>query len=127
MTRYVFDAWAWVEYMGGSNQGRKAERAMSANEVWTSVVSLAELVSKFARTGMESKPVVDAVTSLSRLGVPDVRDAEEAGEIHARIKATSPNFSLPDSFVLQLARKVGGRVLTGDPEFRGITEAEFLE
>jgi predicted nucleic acid-binding protein len=51
----------------------------------------------------------------------------EAGEIHAIEKKLSPNFSLPDSFVLQLARKLGAKVLTGDPDFRKVKEAELIE
>jgi predicted nucleic acid-binding protein len=128
MTSYVVDAWAWVEYMDGSAQGKKVDRLISGNaDVWTSVVSLAELVSKYTRKGMDSKPIVDAVTSLSKLGIPGVKDAKEAGELHAKEKARSPNFSLPDSFVLQLARKTGARVLTGDPDFHGIKEVELIE
>ena len=49
----------------------------------------------------------------------------EAGLLHARVRKGSPNFSLGDAFVLQLARKPRGKVMTGDPDFRGIREAEF--
>jgi predicted nucleic acid-binding protein len=38
----------------------------------------------------------------------------------------SPNFGLADSFVLQLARKVGAKVLTGDSDFKGLREAEYI-
>jgi predicted nucleic acid-binding protein len=128
MTRYVVDSWAWIEYMDGSGLGRKVDKLISGNvEVWTSVVSLAELASKYSRKGMDRRPVIDAVMTLSRLGVPDGEDAAEAGEIHAIEKRRSPNFSLPDSFVLQLARKIGAKVLTGDPDFRKVKEAELIE
>jgi predicted nucleic acid-binding protein len=69
---------------------------------------------------------METLKSLSRFGAPSYEDALEAGDLHARTRKTSPSFGLADSFVLQLARKVGARVLTGDPDFRGIKEADLI-
>ena len=124
MTRLVVDSWAWVEYLRGSPLGKSVETAMQgSSELWTSVVTVAEVASKFRRAGKVEGPSVAAMTALSRVGVPALEDAREAGRIHAATKAEVPNFSLADSFVLQLARKVGGKVLTGDPDFRKVKEA----
>ncbi|MGI0080361.1 MAG: hypothetical protein ACRECH_12145 [Nitrososphaerales archaeon] len=46
--------------------------------------------------------------------------------MQAEIKAKNKNFGLADSFVLSAARKIGAKVLTGDPDFRGIAEAILL-
>ena len=128
MTRLVVDSWAWVEYLDGSELGRRVEERMSANdELWTSIVSLTELVSKYRRRRISEERAIEAVHSLSRLGIPNGDDAIEAGRFHAEVRPRSPNFSLADSYVLQLARKLDAKVLTGDPDFRGVKEAEFLE
>ncbi len=128
MPRLVVDSWAWVEYLDGSAKGKATDDAMQrATELWTSVASVAEVVSKFRTRGMDDRKAVEAITTLSKIGVPDIRDAQDAGMIHAEVKAKIPNFSFADSFVLQLARKVGGKVLTGDPDFRGIKESQLLE
>lgn len=127
MTSLVVDSWAWVEYLGGSPKGKAADEAMQkASDLWTSVASVAEVVSKFRSRRMDDRKAVEAITTLSKIGVPDVRDAREAGMIHAEVKAKVPNFSFADSFVLQLSRKVGGKVLTGDPDFRGLKEVELV-
>ena len=127
MGRLVVDSWAWVEYLRGSGAGRAVEeRIVGKNELWTSAVSLAELVSKYRRSGADDSIAVEAITSLSRFGIPGREDAIEAGRLHADVKKKSPNFGLADSFVLQLARKIGGKVLTGDPDFRGIRDAEYI-
>ena len=34
---------------------------------------------------------------------------------------------MTDSFVLQLARKVGARILTGDPDFVGMKETVLIK
>jgi predicted nucleic acid-binding protein len=127
MDKLVIDSWAWVEYLRGSEAGRKvSERISHEEELWTSVVSLTEIVSKYRREGLSEQTAVEAISSLSRLGAPDRGDAAEAGRIHAEVRSKSPNFGLADSFVLQLARKVGAKVLTGDPHFEGLSEAELV-
>jgi predicted nucleic acid-binding protein len=126
-SRTVIDSWAWVEYFAGSEAGKTVERVIQRSEVWTSSVSLAEVVSKYRRAKLDEGPAVASLLSISRIFAPDEEDAEDAGRIHAQTKLTRPNFSLGDSFVLQLARKLGCRLLTGDPDFRGIEEADLLE
>jgi len=127
MSKLVVDSWAWVEYLRGSKAGKKiSERISNREELWTSVVSLTEIVSKYRREGLSEQTAIEAIGSLSKLGVPDRGDAVEAGRIHAEVKTKSPNFGLADSFVLQLARKVGAKVLTGDPDFEGLGETELV-
>jgi len=127
MNRLVIDSWAWIEYMDGSGPGRKVDLALTKNsEAWTSVITIAEVVSKYRRKGLDETPILEAISTLSRAGSVGSEDAKEAGRIQSEARRTSPNFSLADAFVLQLARKVGGKVLTGDPGFRGIKEAEFI-
>ncbi len=49
------------------------------------------------------------------------------GLLYAEIKAGNKNFGLADSFVLFTARKLGAKVHTGDPDFRGIQDAVMLK
>jgi predicted nucleic acid-binding protein len=128
MTDLIVDSWAWIEYLSGSEMGRSAGKAMSeAAELWTSIASVTEIVSKYRRAGREETEAMRAVTTLSKVGVPNLDDAREAGVIHAELRRKSRNFSFADSFVLQLARKKKAKVLTGDPDFRGLKEAQLIE
>lgn len=128
MTSLVVDSWAWIEYLAGSALGRSARDAMAeASELWSSVASVAEVVSKYRRAGLDEAQAIRAVTTLSKIGAPTMDDAVEAGRIHAELKPKAPNLSFADSFVIQLARKKGAKVLTGDPDFRGLEEAVLLE
>ncbi|MDV3244439.1 MAG: PIN domain-containing protein [Nitrososphaerales archaeon] len=123
----VLDAWAWVEYLGGTKAGERVKKIIEGQaEVWTSLITLSEVVSRVGRSGKDVRLAASAITTLSRLGAPDLEDATEAGILHSKLKPLRPNFSLADSYVLQLARKVGAKVLTGDPDFEGIKEAELL-
>jgi len=125
-SRVVVDSWAWVEYFDGSPKGRKVEEFIAKKEVWTSAVSIAEITSRYRRKRIDEGLAMDTLFSITRVGTLSSDDAQEAGRIHAEVKPVSPNFSLADSFVLQLARKLGCKVLTGDPDFRKIVEAEFI-
>jgi len=120
------DSWAWIEYFSGSVAGATVERATTGNEIWTSAVSIAEIVSKYRRSQIDEGPPIRTLLSISRVSTPDENDAQEAGRVHAETKNLSPNFGLADSFVLQLARKLGCKVLTGDPDFRRLKEAQFI-
>ena len=125
--RLVIDSWAWLELFSGSEKGKSVDRAIGdAAEVYTTGITLAEVVSTAARRGRPTEDKIQAIRSQSKVTVASSEDAIEAGTIHAQIKEKVPNFSLADAFVLQAAKRLGAKVLTGDPDFRGIKEAEFV-
>jgi len=126
-SRLVVDAWAWLELFMGSKKGKEVESLLAnSTESLTTVVTLAEVVSVALRRDRPTEDKVAVIRSLSRVVAPTPSDAIEAGIIHAKTKEVTPNFSLADAFVLQLARKTGAKVLTGDPDFRGIKETEII-
>ena len=92
------------------------KRIDSRAEIFTHVVTLAELTSKFRREGLDVEAAWQAVRSLSRIFIIDESDAKSAGILHATIKESRSNFSLADAFALQAARKLNCRILT-DPDF----------
>jgi predicted nucleic acid-binding protein len=127
MTSYVIDSWAWVKCLRGSKVGQAVRNELdSGSEVLTSVISLVELTSKLRRERLDYETAWRPVTSLSKTVPVTEADATDAGTLHAIVKATNPNFSLADAFVLQTARKRGCRILTGDPDFKDIKEARML-
>ena len=125
-SRVVVDSWAWLELFRGSEKGRRVDRELAGSEPFTSAITLAEVVSVSLRRRRPVDDKVAAIRGQSKVVSPSSDDALDAGRIHAEARRKSPNFSLSDSFVLQLARKVGAKVLTGDPDFRGMKEAEVI-
>ncbi len=123
----VVDSWAWLELFSGSDRGKRVEKEIEkAEKVFTSAISLAEVVSVATRRKRPTEEKIAVIRSQSVVLVPSSDDAVEAGLLHAEAKAEAPGFSLADAFVLQAARKLGARVLTGDPDFRGIKDAELI-
>lgn len=124
---YVLDAWAWIEYFRGTKSGSEVrEHIEKKNEIITNTVTIAEVISKFEREGLDSDAAYQAIISLSKILAPMEAFAKSAGALHAEIKKTQPNFSLGDAFVLQSARSLGVKVLTGDPDFKNIKDVELL-
>jgi len=129
MTNIVIDSWAWIEYLDGSVLGSKVRDIImdERNNLYTHVVSAAEIVSKEKRRKKDPVKAWNAITSLTKILQIDVADSKAVGFLHADIKTKNKNFGLADSFVLHAARKLKGKVLTGDPDFKGITEAILLQ
>ena len=127
MSEYVVDSWAWIEYLKGSNRGlRIKEEIEKCSILLTNSISVAEVISKVKRNEMDVEIAWNAMVNLSKT-VPCYEDfSKEAGLAHAEIKKKTPNFSLGDAFVLQTARKFAAKILTGDPDFAGIKEAEII-
>lgn len=125
--KYVIDAWAWLEYLNGSNLGLKVKELIKNGNVFTSAVTVAEVISKVERKGMDTSVAFNAITSLSKIIEIDEFFSREAGLLHADIKKSRPNFGLADSFVLQAAINLHAKVLTGDPDFKGLKITEMLK
>ncbi len=122
MTRYVIDAWAWMEYLDGSAKGDKVRTIIEGkgSELYSSAVSLTEVMSKLMRTGKDAGVALRAVTGLSRVVEADARMAAAAAECHARMRKKSPDFGLGDAFVVAAASSLDAKVVTGDPHFEGL-------
>ena len=56
MSKYVIDSYAWIEYIDGTQTGRELQKLLEKNEeVYTSVITVAEVVSKAARRNKDAK------------------------------------------------------------------------
>ena len=125
--RYVIDSWAWIAYFDGARAGKRVDEITLNAETFTSAVTVAEVLSKAEREGKDTNKIFNFIVSLSKVVSVDADLASSAGLLHAHIKRDVHNFSLADAFTLQTARGVGAKVLTGDPDFKNIKDAEFLE
>ncbi len=128
MTRFVVDAYAWVEYLEGTPKGVRVRDLVEnpGNMIITSPVTLAEVLSKFLRKGKDPKPAIVALETNTTIPPLDSGLAKMAGEAHAEGRKRHPDFGLADAFVLATARSRNSKVLTGDPHFKGLPEAVIV-
>ncbi|OGD58857.1 hypothetical protein A3K78_01515 [Candidatus Bathyarchaeota archaeon RBG_13_52_12] len=125
--RIVADAYAWVEYLDGTKRGEKLKNLIEVGaEVYTSAVTLAEVVSKAARTERGHEKAYAVMRGNSTIVEANELLSYETGTLHAEMRRTVRDFGLSDAYVLATSRSLGARVLTGDPHFNGLKDAIML-
>ena len=128
MTRFVMDAFAWIEYFDGTERGSNVEKIIEnkENEIFTSFVTLAEVISKAKRKGFDAKEVSLALSALSKMPEINRTISIETGLFHAEMKKTQKDFGLADSFVVIAAKQLDAKILTGDSHFKNMKEAVMI-
>lgn len=129
MSNFVIDAYAWIEYFNGTNLGEKVKNIIEDkdNKIYTNIVTLAELSSSYQRNSLSFDEEKKTLVSLSKIFSLDVDFAEEVGKLHAELKKTRKHIGLADIFVLLTAKKINGKVVTGDEDFRGLKEVIMIK
>ena len=131
----VFDSYAWVEYFIGSRQGAITKEHLESKEpIVTPGIVLAEIARKYLRESIvdeETKKRLYFIAAQSEIKGIDADLAMAAakawGELTKKAKKRRLGKpSLTDGIVLALARRYGGKVLTGDEHLAGLTEIVML-
>ena len=126
--KIVFDTYAWIEYFKGSDTGAKVKNILESqeNDIFTSVISIAELASILKRDSLDIDNCYNIVMHSSKLYFITPEFAKEAGTLHGEMKKKIKDFGMIDSIILLTARKLGAKILTGDPHFKGFKEAVLI-
>ena len=125
----MIDAWAWVEYLVGSEFGIKLKEVLDEDrsEVYTCAISLAEVISKVAREGRDVEAAYAMLLSNSQVVNVNEELSKHAGLLHAEMRRTEKDFGLADAYVLATAKKLKSKVLTGDLHFKNVKEAIMIK
>lgn len=120
----MIDSWVWIEYWkGGKLAGEAASYIDGEEESVASTINLAEVYLWIARSYDEPTAGGKVATVGKRCHVvPVERDIAIEG---AKIKRRE-NIGLADSLILATARQTGARVVTGDPDMKGLRDVIFL-
>ena len=100
MSKHVIDAYAWIEYLDGSEAGRKVSALLENNdETYTCAMTIAEVVSKVARKGKDVKAAYDILLSNSQIVNVDEELSLQAGLLHCEMRKALKDFGLAHSIV----------------------------
>ncbi len=126
--KFVFDTFAWIEYFNGSESGKKVSEIIESeeNDIFSSIITIAEVSSILKRNEKDVELGYKTIIDLSKIYFINSELAKEAGILHAETKKKIKDFGLADTFVLLTARKLGAKIVTGDPHFKGIKEAILI-
>lgn len=118
-----------------SAAGKEAKaRLEKADDVFTPTIVLAELARKYIREGVDTgilRTWLQGISEATQIFPIDIElsvlSAKAAVELSSKARREgieSPG--LGDALVLATARMVDGKVLTGDPHFKGLEETVWL-
>ena len=129
MSKYVIDAYAWIEYLRGSRAGEKVRAVFEEenSEIYTCAVTIAEVISKTAREGQDVDAAYGILLNNSHVVDVDEEVSRDAGLLHADMRRNKRDFGLADAYVLATARRLRSKVLTSDPHFKDAKEAILIE
>lgn len=128
MTKFVIDAYAWIEYLEGSAKGKLISEIVEdkSNELFTASTTFAEVISKFLRTNKDVKIALTALDTLSAIMLINKEISILAGNIHFEAKKKNKNFGMLDAFVAAAAKNLNAKILTGDNDFKGFKDAVII-
>jgi predicted nucleic acid-binding protein len=120
----LIDSWAWIEYWKGGDFAKQAAAYIEGDEESVvSTINLAEVYFWVSRYYDETIANEKLGTIEKRCHVISVeKDLAIEG---AKIKRKN-KLALADSLILATARQTGGRIVTGDPDMKGLKEVIFL-
>ncbi len=126
----VFDTYAWVEYALDTRRAVTVARLLdSASEALTPATVIAELKDSMLRQNVPKGAIVRIIAFIkSRTTIVNIDSqiAEDAGGINFRNKKIIKQWGMLDSLVYAVATVRHGKVLTGDPDFKGLKNVIYI-
>ncbi len=128
MNKLLLDSSAWIEYLKGTDKGRKVRENVFQpdTEIFTTWLIAAEICSKFIRESRNTDEIILAISSLAALVSLDYESAQQTAATYIKERNKKSKFGLADAHVVTAARKIGARILTFDNDFENIPEAIIL-
>ncbi len=126
--KYIIDAWAWIEYLIGSEYGSKVKLIIEnkENEIFTCSLTISEVISVTKRENRDFEEAYRVILSNSKNIDVTPRLSKEAGLMHAEYRKKIKDFGLADAFLICLAKSINGKVLTGDRHFKEFNNVVLL-
>ena len=133
-SKYVIDAYAWIEYFRASDYGKVAKEYIESADSVTPSIVVAEVSRKLQKEielGNETSDGrlkrLDFISATSQVVELDFELAVVAGKTDCGMKKKEKGWGLADSIVLCTARSMKGKVVTGDEHFRDLKEVVFIK
>ena len=127
----LLDTWAWIEFYQGSETGEKIyEMIESENDIYTSIITVAELSDNYHRGNFETdhswNQIEKFIENKSQILHIDKEVARDAGEIKERQRKESSDFGLMDAIILSTARKEDISLISGDKHLKSQERSEKI-
>ncbi len=133
-SKYIIDAYAWIEYFRASKYGQTAMQYIEgANSITPSIVvaEVSRKLQKEIESGNETTEGrlkrLEFIHTTSQIFELDSELAEASGKTACELNKNEVGCGLADAIILCTARLLKGKVVTGDEHFRDLKEVVFIK
>ncbi len=127
-SKYIIDAYAWVEYILGTSKGADVRKIISnnANVIFTLESTFCEVKDWCLREGYYFNIVFPKMRQ-DTLEVPiSLENWIRAAEIKFEQRKSKKDFGLLDALLLAYQEQSNGIIVTGDPHFKGLKKVKYI-
>lgn len=117
---YLIESSAWVEYLGGSDRGKKISSIIETETIATSIISIAELADKAEREQQSLGIILQFIQSKAAILPITVNVALRAAQLKKKLREQHPKFGLVDGIHLATSVEHHTILVTADHDFRGV-------
>jgi len=123
----LFDTSVWVEYLSGTETGKKAKGILSKDGiVCTCPLSLAEISVWCHKNNADPQPFLQQIKTLSKLLDLSEDILVASGRIYSEGRKKNGKISLIDAIIYTSARFHNLELLTKDRDFEGLDMVKML-
>ncbi len=130
MTKYILDRYAWIEYFDGSSKGEKVKQLIenNSNEIFTSTLSIAEVMIKLLKNGKVPDEAYVTINSFSKSIPVDNEVSKYAAYLYVEKRKVFKDIGIVDVIIMAQARLHDLTIITGDENhFKGEKKVLFLK
>ena len=120
----VMDSSAWIEYLRGTERGKKIKEAMTG-ELYTPALVVTEVIAHMDKTN-EGDDAYRAIATLSIIMVANAQLALDAARFYRVLRKKNSKFSYGDAHVVATAHALEGTIITCDTDFRNVPGAKVI-
>jgi predicted nucleic acid-binding protein len=122
----IIDSYAWIEYLFGSEKGRKVNELLGQKECYTLESNLAEIY-EWARKNDEDFDFFHKIIITKSKILPINRiDWLRAVDIKLEQRKKHKDFGIVDALLIAKQELIKCEILTGDKHFKGIKNVIYL-
>ena len=123
---FILDTYAWVEYLIGSEKGKKVKKIIDREQCLTVECSIAELQSWALKKEVDFEKLYETVRKNSRIIPIFTEDWIGCAKIRHEIRKKIPDFGLVDSLIRFKQLKLKAKIVTGDKHFKELSNALII-
>lgn len=120
------DTWTWAEMFESSRTGLELRSQLSGKSIYTSSLTLAEIVGWCERNGKNPQVCLQAIKETAIILDATAQHCEAAGMKFGRLRKTAPGMGMIDAIIYTQATANGLELVTGDSHFKSFPGVKFI-